>query len=44
MEKGALDVYVADSPEKQKNVLDIRSKIYEAIKAHTIEILDIVVL
>ena len=43
MEKGALDVYVADSPEKQKNVLDIRSKIYEAIKAHTIEILDIVV-
>jgi glycolate oxidase len=42
-EKGALDVYVADSPEKQKNVLDIRSKIYEAIKAHTIEILDIVV-
>jgi glycolate oxidase len=42
-EKGALDVYVADSPEKQKNVLDIRSKIYEAIKAYTIEILDIVV-
>lgn len=43
MEKGALDVYVADSPEKQKNVLDIRSQMYEAIKAHTIEILDIVV-
>ena len=43
MEKGALDVYVADSPEKQRQVLDIRSKIYEAIKAHTVEILDIVV-
>jgi len=43
MEKRALDVYVADSPEKQRQVLDIRSKIYEAIKAHTVEILDIVV-
>ncbi len=43
MEKGALDVFVADSPEKQRQVLDIRSKIYEAIKAHTVEILDIVV-
>ncbi|MCK4557761.1 MAG: FAD-binding oxidoreductase, partial [Candidatus Aminicenantes bacterium] len=27
MEKGALDVYVADSPKKQEEVLDIRSKI-----------------
>lgn len=43
MEKGALDVFVADSPQKQKHVLEIRSKIYEAIKAQTIEILDIVV-
>jgi len=43
MEKGALDVYVADSPKKQEEVLDIRSKIYEAIKAHTLEILDIVI-
>ena len=41
LEKGALDVYVADTPKKQENVLEIRSKIYEAIKAHTIEILDI---
>ncbi|MBA7714146.1 putative FAD-linked oxidoreductase [subsurface metagenome] len=41
MEKGALDVYVADSPKKQEEVLDIRSKIYEAIKSHTLEVLDI---
>jgi glycolate oxidase len=43
MEKGALDVYVADNPKKQEEVLDIRSKIYEAIKTHTLEILDIVI-
>ena len=43
MEKGAFDVFVADSPQKQKLVLEIRSKIYEAIKAHTLEILDITV-
>ncbi|MGB2765062.1 MAG: FAD-binding oxidoreductase [Candidatus Aminicenantaceae bacterium] len=43
MEKGALDVFVADSPKKQKQVLDIRSKIYEAIKANVLEVLDIVI-
>jgi glycolate oxidase len=43
MGKGALDVYVADNPKKQEEVLDIRSKIYEAIKAHTLEVLDIVI-
>jgi glycolate oxidase len=43
LEKGALDVFVADSPKKQQQVLEIRSKIYEAIKKHTLEILDIVV-
>ena len=43
MERGALDVYVADSPKKQEEVLDIRSQIYEAIKAHTLEVLDIVI-
>lgn len=43
MEKGALDVFVADNPQKQKLVLDIRSKIYEALKAQTLEILDITV-
>ncbi len=39
----ALDVFVADSPQKQEQVLGIRSKIYEAIKDHNIETLDIVV-
>jgi glycolate oxidase len=43
MERNALDVFVADSPSKQQQVLEIRSKIYEAIKAHTLEILDIAV-
>jgi glycolate oxidase len=39
----ALDVFVTDSPQKQEHVLGIRSKIYEAIKDHNIETLDIVV-
>jgi len=43
LEAGALDVYVADNPQKQAQVLEIRSMIYEAIKDQTIEILDIVV-
>ncbi|UCE40633.1 MAG: FAD-binding oxidoreductase [Candidatus Aminicenantes bacterium] len=43
MERNALDVFVADDPNKQQQVLEIRSKIYEAIKAHTLEILDIAV-
>jgi len=43
MERNALDVFVADNPSKQQQVLEIRSKIYEAIKAHTLEILDIAV-
>jgi len=41
LEKGALDVYIADTPKKQELVLEIRSKIYEAIKSQTIELLDI---
>jgi len=43
LENRALDVFVADSPGKQRQVLEIRSKIYEAIKTHTLEILDIAV-
>ncbi|MGM0466177.1 MAG: FAD-binding oxidoreductase [Acidobacteriota bacterium] len=43
LEKGAIDVFVADSPKKQKQVLDIRSKIYEAIKEDNVETLDIAV-
>jgi glycolate oxidase len=41
LEKGAIDVFIADTPKKQETVLEIRSKIYEAIKSQTIEILDI---
>ncbi len=41
--KGALDVFVADNPQKQKQVLDIRSKMYESIKDNNVETLDIVV-
>ncbi len=40
---GALDVFVADSKEKQKTVLEIRSSIYEAMKNHMLEVLDITV-
>lgn len=43
MEKGALDVFVADNPQKQAQVLEIRSKLFEAVRAHALEILDIVV-
>ncbi len=41
LEQGAADVFVADTLAKQNLVLDIRSKIYEAIKAQTVEILDV---
>ncbi len=41
LEQGALDVFIADTPAKQSEILAIRSMIYEAIKAETIEILDI---
>ncbi len=43
LEKRALDVFVADSPDKQRLVLEIRSKIYEALKANVVEVLDIAV-
>jgi glycolate oxidase len=42
-EKGALDIFIADTPKKQAVVLEIRSQIYEAIKSLTVEILDICV-
>lgn len=41
-EYGARDVFVADTPKKQKEILEIRSNIYETIKKYVIEILDIV--
>ena len=43
VEKGAIDVFIADTPSKQDEVLAIRSKIYDAIKSGTVEILDIAV-
>jgi glycolate oxidase len=43
LDRGALDVLIADTAAKQENVLAIRSKIYEAIKSQTIEILDVCV-
>lgn len=39
---GARDVFVADTPKKQREILEIRSSIYETIKKYVIEILDIV--
>ncbi|UCH97046.1 MAG: FAD-binding oxidoreductase [Candidatus Aminicenantes bacterium] len=39
---GAPDVFVADTTKKQKEILEIRSNIYETIKKYVIEILDIV--
>ena len=39
-EKGAIDVFIADTPTKQDEVLAIRSKIYDAIKSGTVEDLD----
>jgi glycolate oxidase len=43
LQKGALDVFIADTPKKQELVLEIRSQIYEALKSQTVEILDICV-
>ncbi len=41
MSKNAVDVFIAETAAKQKEILDIRSHLYEAIKAYTLEILDI---
>ncbi len=43
MEKGGLDVFVADNPQKQAQVLEIRSKLFEAVKNLVLEVMDIVV-
>jgi len=39
---GARDVFVADTKKKQREILEIRSNIYETLKKYVIEILDIV--
>ncbi|MCM8825473.1 MAG: FAD-binding oxidoreductase, partial [Candidatus Omnitrophica bacterium] len=41
LSSGACDVFVADSREKQKKILHVRSLVYEALKSSTIEILDV---
>jgi len=43
MKNGAIDVFVADENEKQKNVLEIRSLMYEAMREHMVDLLDICV-
>jgi len=40
-ERGAREIFVADSPPKQRNVLTVRSQIYEALKDHLVELLDV---
>ncbi len=42
-EEGAIEVFVSDSFDKQKEILDIRSNFFEPIKPYTLEILDICV-
>jgi len=43
LENEAADVFIADNKQKQQDILDIRSNLYEGIKPKTIEILDITV-
>ncbi len=43
LEQGAVNIFIAESAAKQEDVMTIRSKIYDAIKAGTVEILDICV-
>jgi len=40
---GALDVLIADSPERQEEILTLRSMIYEALREGTVELFDICV-
>lgn len=43
LEHNAIDVFVADTKQKQENALQLRSGIYEALKNEMIEILDVCV-
>jgi len=43
LDYNATDVFVANTMQKQQDVMDIRSQIYEALKPQTIEALDITV-
>ncbi len=40
---GALDVLIAESPERQEEILNLRSMIYEALREGTVEFFDICV-
>jgi glycolate oxidase len=40
---GAGDIFIAETDAKQRDVLEFRSQMYEALKPYTMEILDIVV-
>ncbi len=40
---GALDIFVADTKDKQQTILEIRSNIYEAMRNNMVEILDVTV-
>jgi glycolate oxidase len=42
-QNNALEVFVADTPDKQQNVLEIRSHIYGSLKNMTVDILDVAV-
>jgi len=42
-ENNAIEVLAADTRARQRDILDIRSNIYEAMKMHTLEILDLTV-
>jgi glycolate oxidase len=41
LEREAMNIFIAETPARQDEVLAIRSKIYDAIKPGTIEVLDI---
>jgi len=43
LESGALDIFVADSKEKQATILELRSQIYESMRNNMLEILDVTV-
>lgn len=40
---GAMDVLIAESPERQEEILSLRSMIYEALREGTVELFDICV-
>jgi len=40
-QNNALEVFVADTQDKQQNILEIRSHLYESLKSMTVDILDV---